>query len=51
MTDEYRQALQKLDQARINYDNADSTFLDTAYYELKAAEERVMAIIRERRVE
>lgn len=50
MTDEYRQALAELEMARTNYDNAEENFESTAYHELKAAEERVMALIREKRV-
>lgn len=50
MTDEYRQALAVLEKARTNYDNAEENFESTAYHELKAAEERVMAIIREQKV-
>lgn len=47
MTDEYRQALAELERARANYDEVNRNFESTAYHELKAAEERVMAIIRE----
>lgn len=49
MTDEYNQALKDLESARINFDNAEDNYIDVAYHQLKAAEERVMAIIRERR--
>lgn len=49
MTDEYRQALEKLEIARQNYEIAEENFENTAYFELKAAEERVMALIRERK--
>lgn len=51
MTDEYRQALKELERARANYDETSELFESIAYHELKAAEERVMALIRERRVE
>lgn len=47
MTDEYRQALAELERARENYNEVNGNFESTAYHELKAAEERVMAIIRE----
>lgn len=50
MNAEYRQALRDLKKARINYDNADENFEPVAFRELQAAEERVMAIIRERKV-
>lgn len=51
MTDEYRQALVALENARSNYEQVDIEYEGVAYHELKLAEERVMAIIRERRVE
>lgn len=47
MTDEYRQALKELERVRANYDEVNENFESTAYFELRAAEERVMAIIRE----
>ncbi|WP_312668465.1 hypothetical protein [Tissierella praeacuta] len=50
MTDEYRQALLDLERARQNYDETLEEFEGVAYHELKAAEERVMAIIREQRM-
>ncbi|MEY8416706.1 hypothetical protein AAK964_10425 [Tissierella praeacuta] len=50
MTDEYRQALKELEKARANYDETLEEFEGVAYHELKAAEERVAAIIREQRM-
>lgn len=50
MTDEYRQALVALENARAKYEIVEENFEGVAYHELKLAEERVMAIIRERKV-
>ncbi len=50
MTDEYRQVLKELEKARANYDETPDEFEAIAYHELKAAEERVMVIIRKQRM-
>lgn len=50
MTDEYRQALKELERARANYEQVDIEYEGVAFHELKLAEERVMALIRERRI-
>lgn len=44
-------ALKELDRCRTNFDEITDDFEAVAFRELQAAEERVMAIIRERRVE
>lgn len=51
LTDEYRQALVSLENARAKYEIVEENFEAVAFRELQAAEERVMAIIRERKVE
>ena len=50
MNDEYRQALQVLEDKRVAYEMAEGNYIDVAYHELKAAEARVMAIINEAKV-
>lgn len=50
MTDEYIQALRDLERTRANYEQVDEIYEGVAFRELQAAEERVMAIIRERRI-
>lgn len=49
MNTEYRQALEKLQIAKQNYDETLDDFEGVAYHELRAAEDRVMAIIKERK--
>lgn len=44
MQTEFRQALQDLQQARQNFDNADQDYIDVAIFNLAAAESRVNAI-------
>jgi len=50
LTDEYMKALKELKRCRTNYDEITDDFEGVAFRELQAAEERVMAIIRERKV-
>ena len=49
MTKELRQALQELERARKNYEEVTEEFEGVAFRELQAAEERVMALIREQK--
>ncbi len=49
MTEEYRQALEDLNVKRAMYDIADEDYEEVAYHELKAAEARVMALIKEQK--
>lgn len=51
MNGEYRQALNHLEIARSNYNEAINDFEGVAYFEMKAAEEKVMKIIREAKVQ
>lgn len=49
LNEKYRQALKELERARCNYDETSNDFEGVAYHELRAAEDRVMAIIKERK--
>lgn len=49
MTKEYRQALEDLNVKRAMYDIAEEDYEEVAYHELKAAEARVMALIKEQK--
>jgi len=49
LNEQYRQALKELEIARNNYDEASNDFEGVAYLKLRAAEDRVMAIIKERK--
>lgn len=47
MNKEYRQAVEDLNVKRVMYSLASEDFEDVAYHELKAAEARVEALLRE----
>ncbi|CAK7002641.1 hypothetical protein [Tissierella sp.] len=47
MTNEYRQAVQNLKHKQLMYELASQDFEEVAYHEMKAAEARVEALVRE----
>lgn len=47
MKDEYRQAIEDLNVKRVMYSLASEDFEEVAYHELRAAEARVEALVRE----
>ncbi len=50
MNKEYRQAIEDLNVKRVMYSLASQEFEEVAYHELKAAEARVEALVRESKV-
>lgn len=49
--DEYVQALEEYERTKANYEEVTEEFEQVAYLEMLSAEERVMALIRERRIQ